>query len=309
MLIDIEKAVDILNLGGNVIIPTETVYGLAGSIKYPDAIDSIYRLKGRPRKNPLIVHVSSLDQALDLVEEPPKSFFYLVERFWPGPLTLILKAKNCINRSVTGGLSTIAIRMPNHPSALELIQQTGPLAAPSANLSGKPSGTRYAHLETDFGVGIPVLKGDEPIYGVESTILGWINESWNLLRLGYLSVSELGVVLNENLTVSDKKISPGSMFKHYSPNAKLLINRSEMERAQAILGYENRSYPHHLPIYSLGRDNEPELIAHRLYDLFRKMDDLKFSTVWVDTELPDWDLYHVILERIKKAATSTSVQI
>ena len=99
------------------------------------------------------------------------------------------------------------------------------------------------------------------------------------------------------------------MFKHYSPNAKLLINRSEMERAQAILGYENRSYPHHLPIYSLGRDNEPELIAHRLYDLFRKMDDLKFSTVWVDTELPDWDLYHVILERIKKAATSTSVQI
>ena len=304
MLIEIEKAVEILNAGGKVIIPTETVYGLAGSIKHPNAIDSIYRLKGRPRQNPLIVHISNMDQVVDLVKSPPQSFFDLVECFWPGPLTLILDANDSINKSVTGGLSTIAIRMPNHQSAIELIDQTGPLAAPSANLSGRPSSTRHAHLENDFGGDIPVLKGDEPIYGVESTIIGWINGFWHILRPGFLSISEIKMVLNENLSVSDKKISPGSMFKHYSPNAKLIVDESALFSVDAILGYENRLYPDHLPFYSLGRDDQPEVIAYRLYDLFRKMDDLKFSTVWIDIQLPDNDLYHVILERIKKAVSS-----
>jgi Sua5/YciO/YrdC/YwlC family protein len=165
MFVDIDVAKQILNEGGNVIIPTETVYGLAGSIKHSKAIESIYELKKRPKENPLIVHVSNMNQVLELVEELPQSFFDLVDSFWPGPLTLIVSGKESLNKLITGGLSTVAIRMPNHNQSLALIEKTGPLVAPSANLSGKPSGTRYTHLENDFGENIPILIGDHPIVG------------------------------------------------------------------------------------------------------------------------------------------------
>ncbi len=304
MFVNVDEAVEILSKGGNVIIPTETVYGLAGSIKHPKAIDSIYDLKGRPRQNPLIVHVSNIDQVLDLIEEPPKHFFDLIDSFWPGPLTLIVKSKTQINRAITGGLSTIAIRMPNHPQALEVIEKVGPLAAPSANLSGKPSGTRYLHLEHDFGREIPVLEGEEPIYGVESTILGWINDSWQVLRPGFLNICSLEEVLNQKLNNSFEKISPGSMFKHYSPDAKIVTDLDSISDVDAILGFENRPYSSNAPFFSLGRDDEPELIAHRLYDLLRKMDEFRFSRVWIDTKLPNEGLYYAILEKIHKAAFS-----
>jgi L-threonylcarbamoyladenylate synthase len=301
LFVDIDTAEKILNQGGNVIIPTETVYGLAGSIHHPEAIEAIYRLKKRPKENPLIVHVSNMEQVKELILPPPKSFFDLTEAFWPGPLTLIVEGKENLNKSVTAGLSTIAIRMPKHPQTLELIKRTGPLAAPSANLSGKPSGTRFIHLENDFGKSIPILEGDHPVCGVESTILAWMENKWKILRPGFLDAFEIEKVLGHPLDSSSKQIAPGMRFKHYSPNAKLITGLELIDQAEAIIGYENRKYPKHIPFYSLGKDHEVEIMAYRLYDTFRKMDEEKFSKVWIDTNLPNTGLFSVLLERIKKA--------
>jgi L-threonylcarbamoyladenylate synthase len=301
MLIDQAKATQILNSGGNVIIPTETVYGLAGSIYHPHAIAEIYRLKNRPRSNPLIIHGSSVDQVLCLIKNPPESFFLLAEKFWPGPLTLILEAAP----HTLSHLSTVAIRIPNHKETLALIEKTGPLAAPSANLSGKPSSTRLSHLEKDFGKDFPVLEGKEPRYGLESTVLGWIEGSWQILRYGCITQEMIEAVLGKEVSTSNLPISPGKNFKHYSPDATLLSLPEDLLSAQAVIGYENRSYRSLLPFYSLGLDSDPETIASRLFAILRKIDEDGLQKVWIDKNLPQHGLYITILERIERAGKTS----
>lgn len=301
MIIHKEQAKEILLKGGNIAIPTETVYGLAGLITHPEAIARIYSLKKRPQENPLILHGATIAQILDMVGQVPESFFLLANRFWPGPLTLIVEADNDIHPLVTAGLPTVAVRIPNHPTTLSLIEEVGPLAAPSANLSGKPSSTKPCHVEKDFGKDFPILDGPLPVHGLESTILGWIDGSWQILRYGFLAKESIEEVLGNPLIDSLLHICPGKRFKHYSPEAILFCASDRLVEAEAIIGYENRHYSFPLPLYSLGRDDNPAAIAHNLFATFRQIDQDGLAKVWIDIDLPQEGLYATILERIAKA--------
>jgi L-threonylcarbamoyladenylate synthase len=300
MIIKKNRAIEILKKGGNVIIPTETVYGLAASIWNDKALKNIYHLKGRPSKNPLIVHCASVEQVLELVEDEPKDFFKIAETFWPGPLTLVMKAKKNVSQVITAGLPTIGVRIPNHKETLDLIYEVGPIAAPSANLSGKPSSTKASHLETDFGFDFPVLEGESPSCGIESTIIGWIDNRWQLLRLGFVEKEAIEKVVGDLGPISNLQICPGTQFKHYSPDATLFSD-SNRSGADAMIGFENREYETNLPFYSLGNDFDSKTIANRLFSVFRQIDRDHRSNVWIDANLPNEGLFEAILERIYRS--------
>ncbi|MBP3192909.1 L-threonylcarbamoyladenylate synthase [Natronogracilivirga saccharolytica] len=181
---------------GNVVaFPTETVYGLGADAWNADAVAQIFALKGRPPDNPLIVHVSSLEMAATLVTEISEDARRLMDRFWPGPLALILPKRPEVLDIVTAGLPTVAIRMPDHPIPLRLISEAGPIAAPSANTSGRPSPTRGEHVRQDFGKDVPVIDGGSCQFGLESTVLDLSERPYTVLRPGHITQSELEQVL------------------------------------------------------------------------------------------------------------------
>lgn len=228
-IVDSEKvlfAVDLLKRGELVAIPTETVYGLAASIWNEEALENIFKVKGRPSDNPLIVHVSSLEQVNDLVVEIPPLAVALMKKFWPGPLTLVLPKSKKISNRVSGGLSSVAIRMPSHQLARELIEMAGPLAAPSANLSGKPSPTSAFDVLEDLEGKIPlILDGGECEVGIESTVLSLLEKTPRILRPGKITREDLEKVLGKPVQVGGKDLnhSPGTRYKHYSPKAKVSL--------------------------------------------------------------------------------------
>ena len=214
-----------LKKGEPVGMPTETVYGLAAPIFDPIAVQKIFSLKGRPQDNPLIAHVSSLSMVETIAKNIPPSFWLLAERFWPGPLTLVLSKKECVPAIVSAGQSTIAVRMPSHPLALQLIDLVGsPLVAPSANISGRPSPTCAAHVLEDFQ--IPVLDGGECQIGIESTILSLVSETAILLRPGSVTKEQIEAVLGVRVAlpgIGGPILAPGMKYRHYAPNALLHI--------------------------------------------------------------------------------------
>ena len=232
---DLSNAISFLKEGIPIAFPTETVYGLGASIYLPDAIEKIFEIKGRPSDNPLIVHVSSIEEAVLLSRDLPRSFFQLVDRFWPGPLTLVVKKNSIVPASVSGGLSTIAIRMPSHFVALRLIEAVGPLAAPSANLSGKPSPTSALDVLEDLGGKIPlIVDGGDCAIGIESTVLSLLGSQPILLRPGLLKKEELEAVLGGPIAEAVKDtpvLSPGMKYRHYAPNAevRLVFNSEELK--------------------------------------------------------------------------------
>jgi L-threonylcarbamoyladenylate synthase len=205
---------------GNVVaFPTETVYGLGADAWNADAVARIFELKGRPPDNPLIVHVNSVEMAATLVSEIPEDARRLMERFWPGPLALILPKRPEVLDIVTAGLPTVAIRMPNHPIPLRLIEEAGPIAAPSANTSGRPSPTRAEHVRQDFGAEVPVIEGGSCQYGLESTVLDLTMRPYTILRPGHVTQSALEQVLRQPVrmvpsltaeTAGSKRHLPGS---------------------------------------------------------------------------------------------------
>ncbi|MBR5348888.1 MAG: threonylcarbamoyl-AMP synthase [Lachnospiraceae bacterium] len=194
---ELKRAGAVIRAGGLVAFPTETVYGLGGNALDADASRRIYAAKGRPSDNPLIVHISDFSQVYMLADEVPETAKRLADAFWPGPLTMILKKAELVPETTTGGLSTVALRMPNHPAALGLIEQAGvPIAAPSANRSGRPSPTTAAHVFEDMAGKIPmILDGGEVEIGVESTIVDLTGETPMVLRPGYISREMLEKVL------------------------------------------------------------------------------------------------------------------
>ncbi|MEX0894887.1 MAG: L-threonylcarbamoyladenylate synthase, partial [Balneolaceae bacterium] len=167
----IHEAVALIQRGEVVAFPTETVYGLGADAHNPEAIQKIFKVKGRPADNPLIIHLANLQEVAEFALEVPKPARQLMEKCWPGPLTLIFKKKPGVPDTATAGLPTVALRIPDHPVALELLRQTGPLAAPSANRSGSPSPTKAEHVRRDFGDDFPVLDGGMSNIGLESTVL------------------------------------------------------------------------------------------------------------------------------------------
>ncbi|MBE6036129.1 MAG: threonylcarbamoyl-AMP synthase [Clostridiales bacterium] len=243
----LQKAGDILAAGGLVAFPTETVYGLGANALDPDAAAKIYEAKGRPSDNPLIVHIADVNSLFDLAEPVSEDALLLAEAFWPGPMTMILPKKDCIPDVTTGGLPTVAIRMPDSAAALELIRRAGcPVAAPSANLSGKPSPTHGEHVIHDMIGRIPmILWGRDCRVGIESTIIDLTQDTPAVLRPGFLTTAELAEVLGREVIVDPAILetpspdliprAPGMKYKHYAPSAPMTIYRgSEDAVKQAI---------------------------------------------------------------------------
>lgn len=250
---DISKAVELLKGGVPVAFPTETVYGLGAPVFDASAVSKIFQMKGRPSDNPLICHIASLDQLDLLAKEIPEAAFKLAAHFWPGPLTLILKKQESVPTSVTGGHATVAIRMPSHPLALELIRLAGqPLVAPSANKSGRPSSTTADHVLADFEEGA-VLDGGPTEGGLESTVLYLADLTPRILRPGLVRTEAISEVLGYPVEIAQVdllKFSPGTKYRHYAPRAQIRIVDSVEEAlslGQAFrMSTERHSDFHHL---------------------------------------------------------------
>jgi L-threonylcarbamoyladenylate synthase len=231
---DIFEAKKILEKEDLVVIPTETVYGLAGNIYSIKAIDSIFKTKNRPANNPLIVHIDSYEKLADLVEEIPEKAKKLAEVFWPGSLTLVLKKKKSVPYTITAGKETVAVRIPNHQLTLELLKKLDfPLAAPSANPFGSISPTTAQHVVDYFKDTLEmVLDGGDCVNGIESTIIGFENENPILYRLGSLSVEEIESIIgpikimNEN---NSSPMAPGMLSRHYAPKTKTIVSENIKE--------------------------------------------------------------------------------
>lgn len=227
---DIEAAVRLL-LGGNVIgLPTETVYGLAADGTNPAAVLRIFELKGRPKGHPLILHLGDVSWLERFARDVPEQAHELARRFWPGPLSLVLRRTALVPDEVTGGRESVALRMPAHPMALEVLRRLGrPLAAPSANLFGRVSPTTRAHVEEDFGDLVPlVLDGGATSQGVESTIVDFTGETPRILRHGGVTKSEIEAVLRQEIGelthVRSRDVqAPGMLASHYAPNAAVVV--------------------------------------------------------------------------------------
>lgn len=308
MRLTIPQAISQLKSGHVIGVPTETVYGLAACLDQPSAIEQIFILKGRPKVNPLIIHIAQWQDVQKYVQHYPSQFEKLAQVFWPGPLTCILPVKSNVPAIVRASLPTAGFRVPLHKMTRELIQATGPLVMPSANLSGRPSSTRPEHVEEDFGVDFPVLDGGVCSKGVESTILLYSKEEWVIVRLGALSGEAFIPVLGyEPRLVQETSevnpICPGQMFRHYAPRARLLIgNLSFLKEVPYVLGFTERDYPLDKQVIRLGSLDDPQEVAENLYEALRELDRRGASQVWVDMDFPREGLWKTIAERLTRAA-------
>ncbi len=297
---------ELLLRGDVVALPTETVFGLAACYQNGPAVQKIFDLKKRPLENPLILHIASPSSVKELTKELPPGTKQLMEAFWPGPLTLILPAKDSVPFLVRAGLPTVAIRMPNHAPTLSLIRETGPLVAPSANLSGRPSSTSAAHVEEDFGKEFPVFEEEGAEKGVESTILIYLDGGWKITRLGALSREEIEAVLKapvNQLEKSERTFSPGQHFRHYSPKASLHLGSEYRQEAPTVLGFSERSYANAKEVLHFGSLDRPEEALQNLYGLLRLLDQKKVDQAWVDMDFPEEGLWTTLRERLTRAST------
>ena len=258
---DIQHFAHILKRGGVVAFPTETVYGLGACVFHPEAIARIFQVKGRPQDNPLIVHISSLDQLPLIVSHTPPLFQLLAEKFFPGPLTVLLPKHAAVPPIVSAHLPQIGVRMPDHLIARQLIEAVGmPLVAPSANLSGKPSSTCAAHVRADFGDRIDgVIDGGPCHYGLESTVMS-LSPFPQILRPGRITQKELEEVLGVCIPYAevhaDKPLSPGMKYRHYAPVAQVVV----FQNSGAFLNYLESAPP--LKRLVLERVNPEDFYAH-----------------------------------------------
>lgn len=312
MRISIERAAELLNAGKVIAVPTETVYGLAASLKHPQAISEIFTLKGRPSNNPLIVHLPTSEQLTNYAKVLPPNCLQLAQAFWPGPLTLVVPIlPETIPSIARSNLSTAAFRVPEHPIAQELLKLTGPLVMPSANLSGRPSSTTPRHVEADFGKDFPVINGGECLRGLESTILVWLEEAWVIVRLGSLAPEAFVKVLGYAPKVIEREgstapLCPGQMYRHYAPKAKLTLVKTIPIKAEGVvLGFDDRTYPKNLRLISMGDSKDPETAGQRLYAILRKLDDEEITEAWVDIDFPNKGLWLTLKERLLKASHKT----
>lgn len=300
---DLEKLAARLVAGELVAFPTETVYGLGADATNSDAVLRIYETKGRPRFNPLIVHVADLEMAERLVELGPMA--RNLAQFWPGPLTLVLPRRPDAGLSdiVTAGLDTVGIRIPNHPLARELIRASGrPLAGPSANPSGKLSPTTAAQVDRGFGGRVPVLDGGPSQSGVESTILAVDGDTVTQLRAGALPREEIEAALGRPVAQAahDAKIAaPGMLASHYAPNATLRLDATEPRSGETYLGFG--------PGWdgaNLSPAGDLREAARNLFSMLHKLDEA--ATRIAVAPIPRHGLGEAINDRLKRAAAPRS---
>lgn len=307
----LRRAAAALRRGEPVAFPTETVYGLGANALDPAAVRRVFEAKGRPDDNPLIVHVTGLPMLRKLVKGVPPEARALAARFWPGPLTIVLPKRRTVPDAVTAGLPTVAVRVPDHPVALALIEAAGvPVAAPSANRSGRPSPTRAAHVAQDFP-GLVVLDGGPARHGLESTVVA-LGDPPRVLRLGAVPVEELREVL-PGLVVATKARaraeSPGMRHRHYAPARPLVLFRRSRAAAlrealaddpKALLlcaDADAKLFPGARPVRLGG---SPAQIAHHLFDALRTE---RRGSVLLAYAVPRRGLLRAVMDRLERAAT------
>jgi L-threonylcarbamoyladenylate synthase len=313
---DIQKAKKLLEQGELVAIPTETVYGLAGNALDINAVTKIFKVKDRPYFDPLIVHVADLNSAHNLVEAIPAKAEELANKFWPGPLTILLKRKNIIPDLVTAGLETVGIRCPDHSLTNELLRSLDfPLAAPSANPFGYVSPTHPDHVNEQLGDKIKyILDGGECKVGIESTIVGFENNEPIIYRLGGLSVEQIESVIGKatvQLNASSNPQAPGQLKSHYAPRKKLILESlsTSIKKYQSskvgvlcfqekVIGIDPKNQRILSPTGSL------EIAAQHLFSALRELDKLDIEIILAE-EVPDEGIGRAINDRLRRAASSS----
>ena len=324
-----EEAGAVIKNGGLVAFPTETVYGLGGDALNPSSSKKIYAAKGRPSDNPLIVHICKWEDIKPIVSHIPKEAEILAEKYWPGPLTMIFKKSDLVPSETTGGLDTVAVRMPSHPVALQFIEAAGGyVAAPSANVSGRPSPTTSKYVEEDMLGRIEmILDGGDVEIGLESTIVDVTGDVPMILRPGFVTKEMLddlfdGVKTDPTVLSGDCKEAPkapGMKYRHYAPKGNLVIvagNEADVvetinsfsEEAMSegkkvgIIGTDENlsSYKAH-SIKSVGSKNDEVSIARRLYTILREFDDENIEAIYSEA-FKDGGMGQAIMNRLLKAA-------
>ncbi len=332
----IEEAVEVIRNGGLVAFPTETVYGLGANGLDEEAVKKIFLAKGRPQDNPLILHVHSIEQVEDLVEEIPDLAKLCMDKFWPGPLTIILKKSKIVPDIISAGLDTVAIRMPENKIALELIKQSNlPIAAPSANRSGKPSPTSAKHVIEDLmGTIDMIIDGGDTGIGLESTVIDLSTDIPMILRPGGVTREELSeiipnITIDSSIIKADDKLipkSPGQKYRHYAPKAEMLLFTGEIDGIiKAIIAHtekymnegkkvgiictdETRPYYKEGFIFSVGSRKHKETIARNLFNTLRTFDHLDVDVILAEgVDLSDIGI--AIMNRMMKAASGKIISV
>ncbi|GGW59203.1 translation factor SUA5 [Winogradskyella epiphytica] len=313
---DISKAIELLSAEDIIAIPTETVYGLAGNIYSEKAITSIFETKKRPFFNPLIVHISSIDELSDIAAYVPKKARLLAEAFWPGPITLVLKKKASIPDLITAGKDTVAVRVPNHPTTLELLRRLDfPLAAPSANPFSSISPTTAQHVESYFKDQIKmVLDGGACTSGIESTIIGFENDEPIIYRLGSTSLEDIEAVVGSITLMTKNDVAPqapGMLDRHYAPKTKTILTDNVSEelkgfpdkRVGVLVFTSEIEHPSINTQIVLSRTGDMKEAASHLYDALHQLDVHDLDII-IAERFPDHGLGKSINDRLQRATAS-----
>lgn len=333
----IKTAADIIAGGGLVAFPTETVYGLGGDAFDVNASARIYEAKGRPSDNPLIVHIAALEDLYSLTDNVPEKALALAKEFWPGPLTMIVDKKSCVPDTVTGGLSTVAVRLPSHKVARDLIKASGTfIAAPSANLSGRPSPTRAEHVIEDLSGRVDmIIDGGDIEIGLESTIVDLTEDVPVILRPGYITMEMIEDVIGDvrldkalMTGVSDGVApkAPGMKYRHYAPKAELTIIEGERDKViNRINSFveEGRGRNRKVGVMlttetydmvdadvkiSLGSGDSNEEIARNLFATLREFDETGVDVIYSEG-FGDNGLGQAVMNRLLKAAGHRVIKV
>lgn len=306
----LDRYIQLIKKGEVIAFPTETVYGLGADAWNPSAVQKVFTQKGRPSDNPLIVHVASTSMVHEFTNEISEDAQKLMQKFWPGPLTLIFKKKAEVLDLVTAGLDTVAIRWPSHPLSQDLIANTGPLVAPSANSSGKPSPTKPQHVQNDFGEDFPIIDAGETAIGLESTVLDVSKEPYHIYRPGAITIQEIESVIDKTIesTKEDQRAatpkSPGTKYSHYSPDAKVqwLDSEGTLNNSNVLYLLHSRNAnekENHIVEYN----GDFQKFARELYDRFRQADHEEYNAVAIErfSHSQNHPLIPALKNRIQKA--------
>ena len=319
---DIKKAGQIIKGGGLVAFPTETVYGLGADGLNPEAVKKVYKAKGRPSDNPMILHISHVNQVYEIAETVTQEHLKLMEAFWPGPMTVVMNCKDVVPKETTGGLATVGIRLPRTESARKLIDASGtPIAAPSANLSGKPSPTKASHVLDDLDGRIDaIIEGGDCQVGIESTVLTIKDGKVIILRPGLITPNDIAKVVNlpvefdpaltEGVGKNFKPMAPGMKYKHYAPDGQMIIYsgseekiKGEIQKKKQALEAEGKS----VGVIFFGSDNV-DTAAHDLFAKLRQMDKENIEYILAGAVSED-GLGFSVMNRMLKSAGYNVVNV
>lgn len=313
----LREVVDDLLAGRCVVVPTETVYGLAANALNFEAVENIFKLKKRPKINPLISHFNSIDHVLRYVDLSDDALL-LGRAFWPGPMTMIVKRRDgcTFPDNVTAGLSTIAVRVPSHPTAQKIIEVADvPLAAPSANRSGEPSPTNALDVATSLGQDAPLIIADGSAHiGLESTVIDLSGDQAVILRPGAITADDVSNVLgydvayDDGTSHADKPKSPGQLLKHYAPNTPMRLRAIDVKSGEGLLAFGSTKFMNtndidENHILNLSEKGDLDEAAHNLFSYIRRLDKMNVSTIAV-MDVPKIGIGLAINERLERAAKS-----